>query len=248
MEFDGDLPATVTDEPLPWVPRLLGVTLVVAPYADRFERHDFGVRTFGSEDFLWDDPDYVRFDKADRSLVGVELRMPEEAATAEESARLPVGPAVLPGGLRADEVRDFGQRPGTVLCRAPGDEVLTVLRDPAVLDAPLDARVGIATDVALLVQGGRVVGWSLTDPARYVTAGYEAPEPDQPSDATRRLFTDCLDFVTTPLVEDLIDGEQAALRKLRVTERALRSRTEDPLRTRTLLALIATSVDAYGDW
>lgn len=59
----------------------------------------------------------------------------------------------------------------TVLCRAPGDAVLTCLRDLDVLDEPLEARIGIAPDVALLVQQGAVVGWSLTDPARYLTPG-----------------------------------------------------------------------------
>lgn len=54
----------------------------------------------------------------------------------------------------------------TELCRAPGDTVLTCLRDLDVLDEPLEARIGIAPDVALLVQHGTVVGWSLTDPAR----------------------------------------------------------------------------------
>jgi hypothetical protein len=128
--------------------------------------------------------------------------------------------------------------------------VLTGLRDLAVLDAPLDARVGIAPDVALLVQDGRIVGWSLTDPARYVTAGYETPDPAPPSDATRALFTACLDAVTTPLVEDLIDGDRAALRRLRTTEETLRGRapTEEPRRTRALLALISTAVESYGDW
>ncbi|MFD1306893.1 hypothetical protein [Streptomyces kaempferi] len=62
----------------------------------------------------------------------------------------------------------------TELCRAPGDTVLTCLRDLDVLDEPLDARIGIAPGMALIVQHGTVVGWSLTDPARYLP-------PDSPS-------------------------------------------------------------------
>ncbi|WP_256252287.1 hypothetical protein [Streptomyces sp. yr375] len=43
------------------------------------------------------------------------------------------------------------------------------------MDEPLEARIGIASDVALLVQHGTVVGWSLSDPARYLTTGFAAP-------------------------------------------------------------------------
>lgn len=68
----------------------------------------------------------------------------------------------------------------TELCRAPGDTALTCLRDLDVLDEPLEARIGIAPDVALLVQHGTVVGWSLTDPARYLTTGFAAPDPAPP--------------------------------------------------------------------
>ncbi|MFJ4642017.1 hypothetical protein ACIP6Q_00595 [Streptomyces bobili] len=71
-----------------------------------------------------------------------------------------------------------------MLCRAPRDTLLTCLRDLDVLDVldildePLDARIGIAPDVALLVQHGNVVGWSLADPARHLTTAYTDPDPN----------------------------------------------------------------------
>nr|WP_308288225.1 hypothetical protein [Streptomyces corallincola] len=89
----------------------------------------------------------------------------------------------------------------TMLCRAPGDAVLTCPRDLAVLDEPLEAGIGIAPDVALLVQHGTVVGWSLTDPARYLTTNFAAPDPAPPVPATRRVLTECLDLATTPMVD-----------------------------------------------
>ncbi|MEK8145126.1 hypothetical protein NKH18_38270 [Streptomyces sp. M10(2022)] len=81
----------------------------------------------------------------------------------------------------------------TELCRAPEDAVLTCLRDLEVLDEPLEARIGIAPDVALLVQDGTVVGWSLTDPVRYVTTGFAAPTrllpPRPPGSCSPRAWT-----------------------------------------------------------
>ncbi|MFJ4283432.1 hypothetical protein [Streptomyces massasporeus] len=144
LKFDGGWPATVTDEPLDLVPRLLGTFLIVSPYADRVEREKFLADTFGSQDLLWDLPDVFHFAPGDRQMVGAEFRIPEESASAEDSARLPVPPEVRRGGLRADEIKDFRHEMCTVLCRAPDDAVLTCLRDLAVLDEPLEAGISIA--------------------------------------------------------------------------------------------------------
>jgi hypothetical protein len=210
------------------------------------ERERFLADTFGSQDWLWDLPDVFRFAPSSRRLVGAEFRMPEESASVEDSARLPVTPEVRPGGLRADEVRDFRHEMCTVLCRAPGDAVLTCLRDLDVLDEPLDARIGIAPDVALLVQHGTVVGWSLTDPAKYLTTAYADPDPTPPSPATRRMLTECLDLMNTSVVDDLVDGEPAAVARLRAADATLRAQHEDRHRADALLDLIATYVEDYG--
>ncbi|MCC3652586.1 hypothetical protein LIX60_14130 [Streptomyces sp. S07_1.15] len=248
LSFDGGWHATVTDDPLHIAPRFASNSVYVAPYANVKEREGFLVTTFGSKEWLWDAPDTLRFDPDSRKLVGAEFQMPYGSAYHETSVRVPVMPAVRPGGLRADEVRDFRHEMCAVLCRHPGDAVLTSLRDLDVLDKPLEARIGIAPDVALLVQHGTVVGWSLTDPARYLTTAFAAPDPDPPAPATRRLLTECLNLVTTPLVDDLVDGEPAALARLRAADEALRNQPEDRHRADALRDLIATMVDDYGNW
>ncbi|WP_327113635.1 hypothetical protein OG206_07810 [Streptomyces sp. NBC_01341] len=246
LSFDGDWRATVTDDPLHTTPRFAGDSVRVMHYADVMERERFVAHSFGSQHWLWDTPDVFRFDQDSRQLVGAELQMPYVSANAETFAGVPVMPEVRPGGLRADEVRDFRHELCTVLCRAPGDAVLACLRDLDVLDKPMDACVGIAPDVALLVQDGAVVGWSLTDPARYLTTVYTDPDSDPPSPATRRLLTECLDLVTSPLVDDVVDGEPAALTRLRAADETLRAQHEDRHRADALLALIATYVDDYA--
>ncbi|MFJ6485279.1 MULTISPECIES: hypothetical protein [unclassified Streptomyces] len=247
MAFDGDWTATVTDDPMPLTPRFTGDSVDIAHYSDVKERERFFTSTFGSQDWLWDTPDIFRFSPDSRKLVCAEFQMPYVSAYGESSSRVPVLPVLRPGGLRADEVRDFRHEACTVLCRSPGDAVLTCLRDLDVLDAPLDACVGIAPDVALLVQNGTVVGWSLTDPVRYLTTGFAAPDPNPPHAVTRRLLTECLDLVTDPVVDDLVDGVPAALARLRAADEALRAQREDRHRADALLALIATYVEDYGN-
>ena len=134
-----------------------------------------------------------------------------------------------------------------MLCRVPGDAALTCLRDLDVLDEPLDARIGIAPDVALLIQRGTVVGWSLTGPARYLTTTYASSDPAPPSGATRRLLSACPDLITDPLLEEVQDREPSALARLREIHQALRAQREDRHRVGALLSLIGDLVEDYGN-
>ncbi|MGW7262768.1 hypothetical protein [Streptomyces sp. NPDC054842] len=242
-----DWHASVTDTPLAASPRFTGDSVNLAPYTGREERERFLAATFGSQDWLWDSPDILRFDPDSRDLVAAEFQLPYVSSYAETTTRVPVLPPLRPGGLRADEVRDVRLEMCTVLCRVPGDAALTCLRDLDVLDAPLEARIGIGPDLALLVQHGTVAGWSLTDPARHLTAVHTAPETAPPSPATRRLLSACVDLVSEPLLEAVQDREPAALARLREVHQALRTQSEDRRRADALLALIGNLAEDYAD-
>ncbi|MCK1822775.1 hypothetical protein MTQ10_25040, partial [Streptomyces sp. XM83C] len=73
------------------------------------------------------------------------------------------------------------------------------------------------------------------------------PDPAPPSPATRRLFTACLDFVTTPGVWDLVDGEPDAVARLLATDQALSDQKEDRHRADALRALLSSSIDLYAE-
>jgi len=246
--LDGDWTATVTGDPLQCTPRFdfRDQCVRIAEYADVEEWQRFLVATFGSQEWLWDTPDELRFDQAGRKLIGAAFRLPYEAADLEDATRVPATPPVHLGGLRADEARDFRLETTTELCRAPDDALLTCLRDLDVLDEPLEARIGIAPDVALLVQHGTVVGWSLTDPVRYLTTGFTAPAPAPAAPATRLLFTACMDVITTSMLDEVRDRDPAALARLRALDEALRKQREDRHRADALLALIGELVEDYG--
>lgn len=55
-----------------------------------------------------------------------------------------------------------------------------------------------------------------------------------------------MDLITTPLIDDLTDGEPAALARLREIHQALRARREDRHRVDALLALVGNLVEDYG--
>ncbi|MBV2357333.1 hypothetical protein KUM39_23665 [Streptomyces sp. J2-1] len=241
--------ATVTGDPLRLAPRFdIGdFRIRVAPYADAAERGRFIAEAFGSRPWLWDTPDELWFDRTGRDLAAAEFQLPGvEAAAPEDTARLPATPPVRPGGLHADEAADCHLEVTSELLRAPGDTALTCLRDLDVLDAPLEARIGIAPNLALLVQEGEVVGWSLTDPARHVTTGFAAPSAEPPAPATRRAFTACLDILTTPVFDRVRAADPAALSALRALHHALRTQRDDRHRAEALLVFTGGLLEDHG--
>ncbi|MFE5210036.1 hypothetical protein [Streptomyces sp. NPDC056600] len=240
--------AAVAGDPLPVLPRFdfREFRVRVAEYASAGERQRFLADTFGSGPWLWDTPDELRFDRVGRQLVGAEFQIPGMLVDPDDEARLPCGPPVTAGGLRADEVRDFRLEVSTEFLRGPEDTSLTCLRDLDVLDEPLEARVGIAPGLALLVQHGTIVGWSLADPARYLTTAFTAPDPAPPSPAVRRLLTESLDLITTPLLDAVRDRVPAALHRLGELEAALRSLDEDRRRADALLAFVGELLEDHA--
>ncbi|NUK46418.1 hypothetical protein HRW13_37375, partial [Streptomyces lunaelactis] len=67
-----------------------------------------------------------------------------------------------------------------------------------------------------------------------------------PVPATRLLLTECLDLITSPLLDEVRDREPAALASLRALEHSLRNQREDRHRIDALLALIGDLVEDYA--
>lgn len=244
------LRAMVTNTPLTSIPRLaLDIPqLVVGEFTDRagFERLLPG--TFGSQEWLGSENDDLLFDNSSRQMVAVGLYLPAVSAPVQAHIRLPAEPRAVQGGLLAEEVRDFALAQTKTLCCDPEATELTCLRDLAVLDTPLDARVEIAPGLTLLIQTGAVAGWSLADPARYLATGYSAPDPAPPAPATRLRLAECLALITRPLVDAVMDKEPGAWHQLRTTEQALRKQREDPQRATALHQLVTRLIEDYESW
>ncbi|MFG2506625.1 hypothetical protein ACGFOW_14100 [Streptomyces rubiginosohelvolus] len=261
------LRAVVTDAPLASTPRLaLDIPqLIVGEFTDRAGFERLLPSTFGSREWLGSETDDLLFDDTSCELVAAGLYLPPASAPAEAgiglSASAPaeagIGlsaePRAVRGGLRAQEKRDVALAQTTVLHCDPEARELVCLRDPGVVGvgAPLDARIGIAPSLALLVRAGEVVGWSLTDPARYLTTGYADADTAPPAPATGLRLAECLALITRPLIDEVMDQEPSAWHRLRTTERALREqgdRGEDPVRASALHQLVARLIEDYENW
>ncbi|MFE1955466.1 hypothetical protein ACFW9D_33930 [Streptomyces sp. NPDC059524] len=80
-----------------------------------------------------------------------------------------------------------------------------------------------------------------------LTSLYRDPDPEPPATATRRLLSDCLDLLTEPVADDLVDGEPGAVARLRAVDEELRGWREDSRRAAALRELIARYVEDHGD-
>jgi hypothetical protein len=239
--------AETTGNPLRFTPRfdLSGPQVIVAGYTNPEGRERQRASTFGSMQWLWSENDEFRFDQHTRELSSVTFFLPREAAPAPACHRVPDGPRTLPGGLRADAAQDFALPQTTIFYCAPDGAELRCFRDSGALDRALEARIGIAPDVDLLVQEGEVAGWSLADPARYLTDGFADPEATLPSPATRLRLAECLDLVSSPLVEEVMDQDADAWNRVRATERALREQRDDRYRVDVLQRVVSRLIEDY---
>jgi hypothetical protein len=239
--------AETTGNPLKYTPRfdLSGPQVIVAAYTNPEGRERQRASTFGSMQWLWSENDEFRFDQHTRELSSVTFFLPREAAPAQFRHRMPDGPQTLPGGLRADAAQDFALPQTTIFCCTPDGAELRCFRDSKALNRALNARIGIAPDVDLLVQDGAVASWSLTDPARYLTDGFADPEATPPSAATRLRLAECLDLISSPLVEEVMDQDADAWSRLRATERALREQRDDRYRADVLHRIVSRLIEDY---
>ncbi|MEU2023693.1 hypothetical protein ABZ565_16250 [Streptomyces sp. NPDC016469] len=235
--------AATTGRPLAYTPRFdfRDLQLIVAGYADPAGRERELPETFGSMRWLWSQDDYVRFDRGSRELRSLTFFVPAQYV----SEAVDRGPRTRAAGLRADAVGEFGMPGTTVFHCDPDAGALTCLADVRLLGEEPDARLGIAPDVDLLVYEGAVAGWCLGDPARYLTDGFAEPPSGPPAPATRLRLAECLELVSSPLVDRVMDEAPEAWQRLRAVERALREQWEDRARADVLHGVISRLIEDY---
>ncbi|MFE9696470.1 hypothetical protein [Streptomyces sp. NPDC006270] len=239
--------AETTDRPLTSTPRFdfRDLQLIVAEYADPAGREEQLSDTFGSMQWLWSQDEHFRFDRGSRELSSATFFVPQLYVSVPPGRTARDRPRTRACGLRAGAAREFAMPRTTVFHCPPEATELLCLQDIDILDRELDARLGIAPDVALLVQRGAVVGWSIGDPARYLTDGFHDPQPSLPDPATRLRLAECLELVSSPLVDLVMDDDEEAWRRLRATEHALREQRNDRQRAEILRGVISRLIEDY---
>ncbi|NUS94572.1 MAG: hypothetical protein HOQ36_19555 [Nocardia sp.] len=234
----------ITDRPLRFTPRFDfgGQQVVVADYTGPAERELQLPLTFGSRQWLWSEDEHFRFDRDSRELCSFTFFLAARSVPSSSCIR----PRAVAAGLRAETAREFGLPQTTVFtCDTAGSE-LVCLRDTAVPARHFDARLEIAPAVELLVRDEAIVGWSLRDPARYLTEGFAEPQLGPPARRTRRRLAECMALISAPLVDEVMERDTNTWARLRVLERGLRDQRVDRARARILHRVIARLIEDYA--
>ncbi|WP_327190222.1 hypothetical protein [Streptomyces xinghaiensis] len=69
--------------------------------------------------------------------------------------------------------------------------------------------------------------------------------PTAPAPATRLRLAECLELVSSPLVDQVMDGDADAWQRLRATEHALREQQDDRPRAEILHGAISRLIEDY---
>lgn len=240
--------AHVTQEPLDHIPRFSfsGPHIVIGPYANADDREQDIAHTFGSMQWLWSEVDDLRFHASDRLLRGLVLHTPETAEPSPAVSRSWTEVPVVTGCLRAESEADFDLPQTVTRWCDPEAHHLVCLREGLPQQHGDRLRLRVAPNIDLLFQERHLVGWMLTDPARYLTMSWEPPEPSQPEASTRSLLAECLALTSEPLVEDVMDGDEPAWQRLREVANTLHRQSSDSTRTEILNYTMDHLIQTYS--
>ncbi|WP_330477874.1 hypothetical protein OG301_15595 [Streptomyces platensis] len=228
--------AFTTDSPLRHSPcyALRDQSLAVGGYANQEERDAQLAHTFGSQQWLWSEEDDFRFRNSDHQLESLYLLIPEEPCPAPDACARWVRTTMVVGGLRVARRDNFALETTTGRWFDQEARHMICLRDQAPPPEEGGTRVRIAPDTDLLLAGGKMVGWMLTNPARYLTQGWDRPADTPPVPGTSQLLAAYLAMTSWPALEKILDGDAGACRELRNLKQRILSQPTDPSRTSVL--------------
>ncbi|MEU9115743.1 hypothetical protein AB0D04_29175 [Streptomyces sp. NPDC048483] len=188
-------------------------------------------------------------DPSDRRLESLYLLIPDEPCTVPEEACAGwIRTTVVAGGLRAEVKKGFALETTTTRWLAPEARHMICLREQAPhTPSPEEGgmRLRIAPDTDLLLADGKMAGWMLTNPARYLVKGWDRPADTPPAPGTSLLLAAYLAMTSWPAFEKILDGDGAACRELRALEERIRHQTGDPSRTAVLAHAVALLIEDH---
>ena len=211
---------------------LSDLTVTVAPYSSPEERETHFLNTVGSGYWHPSAEDEVRFDPDSGQALSFVLHIPEATAPPADA---PIGsdaPAVLL--LPRPRPRHFAIPPSKVRHVPPDGSFLTCLWET---ESPDDA-IRIAENFTLLATGGRVCGWRLSDPERFLATDPPRHPPEPPDSELGRALGTYFRTVDAAAADKLDDEDPDLRRELESLRDSLDLDSGASTRRRSLVAAI----------
>ncbi|MFJ8213017.1 hypothetical protein [Streptomyces sp. NPDC096033] len=248
LDLTADFAVTLTGQPLGHTPRysLSGAYVTASPHTGRLGHEALLAETFGSVDWLWSGDDEFRFDKADRSLRGCTLTVPEEAPTGWDPSMWADVPPT-PGSMMALAQVNFDAKPTSVRWVSDSGDQLVCAHHRAPAPVHDILRLRMAPDLDLIFEDGAYAGWILNHPADHLVREWE-PAPSTPApDSTKSVLRTYLTTIIEPKIDRMQDGDPSLLGELDVLLTRIAAIPADPRRDVLHDQVVGLREAWYGD-
>lgn len=250
IELEGEATAEVVHGGrLSWTPRLVlaGLGLQVGPYTsgEEHERHYLG--TQGSGD--WHEPPYdeLLFNRDNGNLESLWFHIPEAASGGERGIAQWTALTPVDGCLHLLGGAPFELSPAVERSIAGDGSVLLGLRACAPQEVIDPVRLRVAASVDLLISGGRLAGWLVTEPERFLTASWAFPQPDPSDPELGHLIADYLALLADPRMDGIADEDPEVRELLTSLDQRIDRTSGATARREILHEALADLVEFYYD-
>jgi hypothetical protein len=200
----------------------------------------------GSFPWASDALDKVLFDKKTTKLQSLALCIPDESLPSSEPIERW---SQIPGGIGTLELitpGDFSLEWGAVRWVDHAAEKLVVLYHEELATVPPDFKLEVTKGLWLLFASGRLLGWALLDPARYLVAVGDAPEASDPSPRLRQMVATFFNLTSAANIDRMYDRDAGLKRHLDML--VAEARAANDKRSKALAARLDELLDTfYGE-
>jgi hypothetical protein len=222
--------------------------LLIGPYHSAEEHEQHVTQTIGSTDWLWSGSDELRFDKQTLKLQSCWFQAPETNLASGLQLEPWLTAEVKHGLLRLAGAQAFQLEPTEVRWMDANGEMLTCVSERALEDAQDRLRLRVSQDVDLLCADGRLCGWSLLHPARYLVSAWEDSYSEEPGRQLATLLHEYFTLVASSHIEQMEDKDPDMLNALIDLYKRVKSDRDSSEQCKVLQACVGDVLDMFYEY
>ncbi|MEU6128043.1 hypothetical protein ABZ805_02610 [Saccharopolyspora sp. NPDC047091] len=196
--------------PLPQLPKFFvsSLSVSVGPYYSASEHESHFLETAGSGQWYPGEGDEVRFDPSTGVLSSLILRLPDNNSaegycwSGSSASRSSQADLSIPA-----EGRVCNMPSASLRCISPSGDLLAGLWRTSLEFKSIDQELVVTPSLSLVASRGSVVGWSLSNPERYIADSFESTPDEGPDSTLANVLARYLSLVDEAAADQMLDGD-----------------------------------------